>query len=54
MTTDSEDDELLIQLPDHADDEEEDNDVADEDEVDRELPRRSSRIRRPVVCHVCE
>ncbi|KAG0711593.1 hypothetical protein GWK47_020294 [Chionoecetes opilio] len=55
VTTDSEDDELLIQLPGQADEEEGiDEDAAAGDELDRELPRRSSRVRRPHVCTLCE
>ena len=54
VTTDSEDDALLIQLPGQIDEEEENEDAAAGDELDQELPRRSSRIRRHKVCTVCE
>lgn len=53
-TTDSEDSELLIQLPGRADEEEGDEDAAAENELDREGPRRSLRVRRPRVCNLCE
>ena len=49
VTTDSEDDALFIQLPGSIDEEEGNEDAAAGVELDRELPRQSSKIRRHCV-----
>ena len=53
-TSDSKAEKLLIQLLAQAEVNKESGSGDDADEVDRELPRSSSRIRRAQVCDLCD